>query len=106
MAVGASALATEDTKGQNVAIGYRALNQLNCTSNASNVAIGYQSGDALTSGTHVDNTSIDISTAHTSVVTTMNTNSFAAGDAVGVAIKRSAGTAAQVVLTIAWEYTL
>ena len=62
--------------------------------------------DALTSGTHVDNTSIDISTAHTSVVTTMNTNSFAAGDAVGVAIKRSAGTAAQVVLTIAWEYTL
>ena len=62
--------------------------------------------DALTSGTHVDNTGIDISTAHTSVITTMNTNSFAAGDAVGVAIKRSAGTAAQVVLTIAWEYTL
>tara|TARA_R100001224_G_C4017892_1_gene148331 strand:- start:508 stop:1317 length:810 start_codon:yes stop_codon:yes gene_type:complete len=62
--------------------------------------------DALTSGTHVDNTSIDISTAHTSVVTTMNSNSFAAGDAVGVAIKRSAGVAAQVVLTIAWEYTI
>ena len=61
--------------------------------------------DALTSGTHVDNTSIDISTAHTSVIETMNTNSFSAGDAVGVAIKRSAGTAAQVVLTIAWEYT-
>ena len=62
--------------------------------------------DALTSGTHVDNTSIDISTAHTSVVTTMNSNSFAAGNAVGVAIKRSAGVAAQVVLTIAWEYTI
>ena len=62
--------------------------------------------DLLTGGTHVDATSIDISTAHTSVITTMGTNSFAAGDAVGVAIKRSAGTAAQVVLTIAWEYTL
>ncbi len=61
--------------------------------------------DALTSGTHVDNTSIDISTAHTSVITTMNTNSFSAGDVVGVALKRSAGTSAQVVVTIAWEYT-
>tara|TARA_R100000773_G_C4219380_1_gene117958 strand:- start:172 stop:1380 length:1209 start_codon:yes stop_codon:yes gene_type:complete len=61
--------------------------------------------DALTSGTHVDNTSIDLSTAHTTVVETMNSNSFSAGDAVGVAIKRSAGVAAQVVLTIAWEYT-
>ena len=62
--------------------------------------------DGLPSGTHVDATSIDISTAHTSVITTMGANSFAAGDAVGVAIKRSAGTSAQVVLTIAWEYTI
>lgn len=61
--------------------------------------------DALPSGTHVDNTSVDLSTAHTTVVTTMNTNSFAAGDVVGVALERSAGTAAQVVLTIVWEYT-
>ena len=62
--------------------------------------------DALTSGTHVDNTNIDLSTAHTTVVETMNTNSFAAGDVVGVALERSAGTAAQVVLTIVWEYTV
>jgi len=61
--------------------------------------------DALTGGTHVDNTSIDISSANVSVIETMNTNSFAAGDAVGVALKRSAGTAARVVMTIAWEYT-
>jgi len=62
--------------------------------------------DALTGGTHSTALSIDMSTAHTSVITTMGTNSFAAGNAVGVAIKRSAGTAAQVVLTIAWEYTI
>ena len=61
--------------------------------------------DALTGGTHVDNTSIDISSANVSVIETMNTNSFSAGDAVGVALKRSAGTAARVVMTIAWEYT-
>ena len=61
--------------------------------------------DALTGGTHVDNTSIDISSANVSVIETMSTNSFAAGDAVGVALKRSAGTAARVVMTIAWEYT-
>ena len=61
--------------------------------------------DKLEDGTHVDNTSIDLSTAQTTVITTMNTNSFAAGDAVGVALERSAGTAAQVILTIAWEYT-
>ena len=62
--------------------------------------------DALTSGTHVDVTGLDMSSAHTSNLVTMSTNSFAAGNVVGVAIKRSAGTAAQVVLTIAWEYTL
>ena len=61
--------------------------------------------DKLEDGTHVDNTSIDLSTAQTTVITTMNTNSFAAGDAVGVALERSAGTAAQVILTIVWEYT-
>lgn len=61
--------------------------------------------DALTSGTHVDNTSIDISSANVSVIETMNTNSFAAGDAVGIALKRSAGSAARVIVTIAWEYT-
>ena len=61
--------------------------------------------DALTGGTHVDNTSIDISSANVSVIETMNTNSFAAGDALGVALKRSAGTAARVVMTIVWEYT-
>ena len=62
--------------------------------------------DALTGGTHVDNTSIDISSANVSVIETMNTNSFSAGDAVGVALKRSAGTAARVVMTVVWEYTL
>ena len=62
--------------------------------------------DALTAGTHVDNTSIDISTANTSVITTINTNSFAAGDAVGVALKRSAGSSARVVVSIVWEYTI
>lgn len=62
--------------------------------------------DALTSGTHVDNTSIDISSANVSVIETMNTNSFAAGDVVGVALKRSAGSAARVVVTIVWEYTV
>ena len=61
--------------------------------------------DKLEDGTHVDNTSIDLSTAQTTVITTMNTNSFAAGDAVGVALQRSAGTAAQVIVTIVWEYT-
>jgi len=61
--------------------------------------------DALTGGTHVDVTGLDMSSAHTSNLVTMSTNSFAAGNAVGVAIKRSAGVAAQVVLTIAWEYT-
>ena len=62
--------------------------------------------DALTGGTHVDNTSIDISSANVSVIETMSTNSFAAGDAVGVALKRSAGTAARVVMTVVWEYTV
>ena len=62
--------------------------------------------DALTGGTHVDNTSIDISSANVSVIETMNTNSFAAGDAVGIALKRSAGSAARVVMTVVWEYTL
>ena len=61
--------------------------------------------DKLEDGTHVDNTGVDLSTAQTTVVTTMNTNSFAAGNAVGVAIQRSTGVAAQVVLTIVWEYT-
>ena len=61
--------------------------------------------DKLEDGTHVDNTGIDLSTAQTTVITTMNTNSFAAGDAVGVALQRSAGTAAQVIVTIVWEYT-
>ena len=61
--------------------------------------------DKLEDGTHVDNTNIDLSTAQTTVITTMNTNSFAAGDAVGVALQRSAGTAAQVIVTIVWEYT-
>ncbi len=61
--------------------------------------------DKLEDGTHVDNTNVDLSTAQTTVVTTMNTNSFAAGNAVGVAIQRSTGVAAQVVLTIVWEYT-
>lgn len=61
--------------------------------------------DKLEDGTHVDNTSIDLSTAQTTVITTMNTNSFAAGDAIGVALQRSAGTSAQVILTIVWEYT-
>ena len=62
--------------------------------------------DKLEDGTHVDNTRIDLSTAQTTVITTMNTNSFAAGDAVGVALQRSAGTSAQVIVTIVWEYTL
>lgn len=61
--------------------------------------------DKLEDGTHVDNTSIDLSTAQTTVITTMNTNSFAAGDAIGVALQRSAGSSAQVILTIVWEYT-
>jgi len=61
--------------------------------------------DKLEDGTHVDNTNVDLSTAQTTVITTMNTNSFAAGDAVGVAIQRSAGSSAQVILTIVWEYT-
>ena len=62
--------------------------------------------DKLEDGTHVDNTGVDLSTAQTTVVTTMNVNSFAAGDVVGVAIQRSTGVAAQVVLTIVWEYTV
>jgi hypothetical protein len=62
--------------------------------------------DALTSGTHVDNTSIDISSANVSVIETMNTNSFAAGDVVGIALKRSAGSSARVVVTIVWQYTV
>ena len=62
--------------------------------------------DDLPSGTHVTNTGIDISTASTSVSTTMSTNTFAEGDVVGVALSRSAGTSAKVVVTIVWEYTV
>ncbi len=74
----------------------------NCTLRISKIT---DTTDKLEDGTHVDNTSVDLSTAQTTVVTTMNTNSFAAGNAVGVAIQRSTGVAAQVVLTIVWEYT-
>ena len=62
--------------------------------------------DDLPSGTHVTNTGIDISTANTSVSTTMSTNTFAEGDVVGVALNRSAGSSARVVVTIVWEYTV
>ena len=62
--------------------------------------------DDLPSGTHVTNTGIDISTASTSVSTTMSANTFNEGDVVGVALNRSAGSAARVVVTIVWEYTV
>jgi hypothetical protein len=62
--------------------------------------------DDLPSGTHVTNTGIDISTASTSVSTTMSANTFAEGDVVGVALSRSAGSSAKVVVTIVWEYTV
>ena len=61
--------------------------------------------DGLPAGTHVTSGSIDLSTAATTVITTIGTNSFAAGNVVNVALSRSAGTSAKVVVSVVWEYT-
>ena len=72
-AVGASALNTNTTSGQSVAVGYQALYTSNYTSgNANNTAVGYNAGYATTTG--VQNTFIGQSSGTSN--TTGGQNSF------------------------------
>ena len=50
VAVGHSALSTEDANGRNTAVGYEALKTLNAGADGENVAVGYRAGKAMTSG--------------------------------------------------------
>ena len=58
VAVGHSALSTEDANGRNTAVGYEALKTLNAGADGENVAVGYRAGKALTEG--IQNTLIGV----------------------------------------------